>query len=153
MTNMTNKTNKVIPHLCIQGAASAIEFYEKAFGAREVYRLADPADGRLGHAEIEIGGSRLMLADEYPDHGALSPRTLGGSPVTLHLQVDDVEAVAERAVAAGARLVRPVADQFYGERTARLEDPFGHVWHLAQTTEEVSPEEMQRRYNAMGSSS
>lgn len=139
---------QVIPYLHVKGADRAIEFYQQAFGATEVMRLAEPG-GRIGHAEIHIGESRVMLADEYPEHAIVGPQTLGGSPVSLSLSVDDVDAVVARAVAAGARLLRPVADQFYGERTGKLEDPFGHVWHISTTTEEVSVEEMQRRFAAM----
>ena len=136
------------PYLCVKGAASAIEFYEKAFGAKEVLRLAEPG-GRIGHAEIRIGEARIMLADEYPELGFLSPPSIGGSAVSIALEVEDVDAVAARAVAAGAKLTRPVRDEFYGERSGKLEDPFGHVWQVSTPIEEVSAEEMQRRYDAL----
>jgi PhnB protein len=136
------------PYLCCKGAANAIEFYKKAFGATEVLRLAEPG-GRIGHAEIKIGTAIIMLADEYPEMDVRSPLTLGGSPVTIHLYVEDVDALASRAVGAGAKLLRPVEDQFYGDRSGRLSDPFGHVWIISTHTEDVSPAEMQRRYEAM----
>jgi PhnB protein len=137
-----------VPYLCCKDAARAIEFYKQAFGATEVMRLAEPS-GRIGHAEIKIGTALLMLADEYPEMDVRSPQSLGGSPVTIHLYVDDVDALADRAVGAGAKLLRPVADQFYGDRSGRLSDPFGHVWIISTHTEDVAPEEMQRRYQAM----
>ena len=139
---------QVIPYLHVKGSARAIEFYQQAFGATEVMRLTEP-NGRIAHAEIRIGEARIMLADEYPEHAIVGPQTLGGSSVDLSLTVDDVDAVVARAVAAGARLLRPVADQFYGERTGKLEDPFGHVWDVSMTLEEISAEEMQRRFYAM----
>lgn len=136
------------PYLCCKGAAKAIDFYKEAFGAVETMRLAEPA-GRIGHAELRIGNAAIMLADEYPDMGVVSPATLGGSPVSIHLYVDDVDAVFEQAVAAGAKATRPPADQFYGDRSASLEDPFGHKWMVATHIEDVSPEDMQKRYDAM----
>jgi PhnB protein len=134
------------PYLVVDGAAEAIAFYTHAFGAKETMRLAEPS-GRIGHAEITIGKALVMLADEFPEMNIRGPRALGGSPVTLHLQVDDVDAVAARAVDAGATVVFPVKDQFYGERSGRFTDPFGHVWVLSTHIEDVSPEEMQRRYD------
>lgn len=139
---------QVIPYLQVKGAASAIEFYRQAFGATEVLRLTEPG-GRIGHAEILIDGARVMLADEYPEHGIVGPQSLGGTSASLNLMVEDADAVAARAVAAGAKLVKPVEDQFYGERAGKLEDPFGHVWHVSTTREEMSPEEMQRRFAAL----
>lgn len=136
------------PYLSIKGAAAAIEFYKKAFGATEAMRMAGP-DGRIGHAEILIGKARIMLADEHPEINFLSPRTLGGSPVTIHLYVEDVDRLAAQAEAAGAKVLRAVADQFYGDRSGSLEDPFGHVWHFATHKEDVSNEEMQRRMAAL----
>jgi PhnB protein len=136
--------HSITPYLAIAGAADAIAFYKKAFGATEVMRMAAPG-GKVGHAEVEIGGSRIMLSDEYPDMGFLSPKTTGGSPVGLHLYVEDVDAVARQAVAAGAKEVRPVKDQFYGDRTGTIEDPFGHVWHIATHKEDLSPDELKRR--------
>ena len=138
----------VTPYLCIKGAASAIEFYKKAFGATEELRLMDPS-GRVGHAEIRIGEGRIMLADEFPEYDNLGPQSRGGSSGGLALQVDDVDAAAEQAVAAGAEVLSPVADQFYGDRSGKLEDPFGHIWHLSTRIEELSQEEMQRRYDAL----
>lgn len=136
----------VTPYLVVAGAAEAIAFYAKAFGATETMRLVEPS-GRIGHAEITIGNALVMIADEHPEMGIRGPRALGGSPVTLVVQVDDVDAVATQAVAAGAKVVFPVKDQFYGERSGRFEDPFGHVWILSTHVEDVSPEEMQRRYD------
>jgi PhnB protein len=138
----------VTPYLVVAGAAEAIAFYAKAFGATETMRLVEPS-GRIGHAEITIGNALVMIADEHPEMGIRGPRALGGSPVTLVVQVDDVDAVATQAVAAGAKVVFPVKDQFYGERSGRFEDPFGHVWILSTHVEDVSPEEMQRRYDKL----
>lgn len=135
------------PYLIVKDAAAAITFYERAFGARESFRLTGP-DGRIGHAELEIAGAVLMLADEYPEFGALGPVAVGGSPVSLHLSVEEVDAVLARAESLGATLLRRAKDEFYGERTGMIADPFGHKWHLATRTEEVSPEEMQQRWNA-----
>jgi PhnB protein len=134
----------VTPYLILRGAGDAIAFYEKAFGAEEVMRIGGPG-GRIGHAEIKIGDSRLMLAEEHPEIGALSPKTVGGSPVSIHLYVEDVDAAVERAVAVGAKLVRPVADQFYGDRTGGIEDPFGYRWFIATRQEDLTSEEIRRR--------
>jgi PhnB protein len=134
------------PYLVVEGAAQAIAFYTRAFGAKETMRLAEPG-GRIGHAQITIGDALVMLADEHPEMDIRGPKALGGSPVTLHLQVDDVDTAAARAVAAGATVVFPVKDQFYGKRSGRFEDPFGHVWILSTHVEDVSSEEMQRRYH------
>jgi PhnB protein len=136
--------HSVTPYLIVKGAAQAIAFYEQAFGAQELYRMPGP-DGRVGHAELRIGDSRIMLADEHPEVGALSPGSVGGSPVTIHLYVEDVDATFARATAAGARTTRPVADQFYGDRLGILTDPFGHVWSVATHREDVSEDEMRRR--------
>ena len=136
------------PYICVKGAAAAIKFYERAFGAKEQMRLATP-DGTIGHAEIKIGSAPIMLADEFPGMGVLSPQTLGGSPVTIHLYVEDVDAMAARFVAAGGKVIRPVEDQFYGDRGGKLEDPFGHHWWLATHKEDVSPDEMRRRAAAL----
>ena len=136
--------HSITPYLAIAGAADAIAFYQKAFGATEVMRMAAPG-GKVGHAEVEIGGSRIMVADEHPDMGFLSPKTIGGSPVGLHLYVEDVDAVTRQAVAAGAKELRPVKNQFYGDRTGTIEDPFGHVWHIATHKEDLSPDELKRR--------
>ena len=134
----------VTPYLIARKASAAIEFYKKAFGAEEVYRLAMP-DGRVGHAELRIGGSVVMLADEFPEMGAKSPAALGGTPVSLLLYVADSDAVAAGAVAAGAKVKRPVVDQFYGDRSGTFEDPFGHVWTIATRKENLTPEEISRR--------
>ena len=134
----------VTPYLSVQGASAAIDFYTKAFGATEVLRLAGP-DGKLGHAEIQIGDSRVMLADEFPPMNFRAPRTVGGTPVHIHLYVQDVDAIYARALAAGAKTLRPIADQFYGDRSVSLEDPFGHVWHVASRKEDLTLEEIARR--------
>jgi PhnB protein len=133
------------PYLCVNGASDAIEFYKKAFGATEVYRLAEP-DGKIGHAEIRIGRAVIMLADEYPDLGHRSPKSLGGTPVKIHLYVEDVDAAVSRAYDAGAKILQPVKDEFYGDRNGSFEDPFGHIWFIATRKENVSPEEIQRRF-------
>ncbi|HYX74245.1 MAG TPA: VOC family protein [Steroidobacteraceae bacterium] len=132
------------PYLIVQGAADAIEFYKRAFGATEMLRMADP-QGRVGHAEIRIGDSVIMLADEHPGMGYRGPRALGGSSVSILLYLEDVDTVFERAVKAGARALRPVTNQFYGDRSGTLEDPFGHVWTIATHVEDVPPEELKRR--------
>lgn len=136
--------HSLTPYLAVDDGARAIAFYQEAFGATEVMRMPRP-DGKVGHAELQIGDSRIMLADEYPDMGFRSPKTYGGSPVGLHLYVEDVDAVARQAVAAGAKELRPVKDQFYGDRTGSFEDPFGHVWHIATHKEDLSPDELKRR--------
>jgi PhnB protein len=136
--------NTITPYLSIKGAAEAIEFYRKAFGATEVMRMAQP-DGRVGHAELKIGDSKFMLADEFPDMDFRGPHSLGGTPVHLHMYVEDVDAVVDRALAAGAKLARPVQDQFYGDRSGSVTDPYGHVWHVATHKEDLSMEEMRRR--------
>ncbi len=135
----------VTPYLIVRDAARAIDFYAKAFGARELFRLSEP-DGKIGHAELAIGHATIMLADEYPDFGALSPPTVGGSPVKLRLEVADADAVIARAVAAGATVLRPPKDQFYGDRSGMILDPFGHSWFIAAPIGDVSPAEMQRRF-------
>ena len=139
----------VSPYLIVDDAPRALEFYKKAFGARELMRHAGP-DGRIGHAEIRIGDSIVMLADEHLEINAKSPKTVGGTPVRLHLYVKDVDAVARQATAAGAKTVRPVQTQFYGDRNGMLEDPFGHQWHVSTHVEDVSPAELRRRAAQMG---
>jgi PhnB protein len=139
------------PYLFIRGAADAIEFYKKAFGAIELFRMPRP-DGRVGHAEIKIGDSPIMLADEHAEMGARSPQTVGGCPMLLHLYVPDVDALFAQAVAAGATVKRPIENQFYGDRSGGLEDPFGFTWYLATHIEDVSPEEMKRRLESAGKS-
>ena len=135
------------PYLIVQGAADAIEFYKRAFGATEMLRMADP-QGRVGHAEIRIGDSVIMLADEHPGMGYRAPRSLGGSSVSILLYLEEVDAVFERATRAGAKVLRPVANQFYGDRSGTLEDPFGHIWTIATHVEDVPPEELRRRAEA-----
>jgi PhnB protein len=134
----------ITPYLSIKGAADAIDFYKRAFGATEVMRFAQP-DGRIGHAEVRIGDSRVMLADEFPDMDFRSPHAIGGSPVHLHMYVDNSDAIVNQAVAAGAKLVRPVQDQFYGDRSGSVADPYGHVWHVSTHKEDLSMEELQKR--------
>jgi len=134
----------ITPYLSLKGAADAIEFYKKAFGATELMRIAQP-DGRVGHTELQIGDSRIMMADEFPEMDFKSPAAFGGTPVHIHLYVPDVDATVGRAVAAGARVLRPVQDQFYGDRSGTLADPWGHVWHVATHVEDLSPEEIGRR--------
>ena len=138
--------HSVTPYLIVKDAARALDFYKKAFGAVEVFRFDDPSHGgRIGHAEIKIGDSHVMLADEYPEMGHKGPAALGGTPVSIVLYVEDVDAVFDRAVAAGAESKRAVADQFYGDRLGTVKDPFGHLWSIATHKEDVSMEEMQRR--------
>jgi PhnB protein len=136
--------NRVSPYLIVNGAERALEFYKQAFGAVEIFRHKAP-DGKIGHAEVRIGDTIIMVADEFPAHDAHGPRKFGGSPVSLHVYCDDVDAVATKAVAAGGKMKRPVADQFYGDRLGTLEDPFGHTWHLSTHIEDVPPEELDRR--------
>jgi PhnB protein len=144
--------HRVTPYLCCRDTAGAIDFYTKVFGATEVMRLVAP-NGKVGHAEIKIGKCVLMLSDEYPEMDVKSPQTLGGTPVTIHLYVEDVDATVERAVAAGAKLTRPVADQFYGDRSGQIVDPSGHRWHVATHIEDVAPDELSRRHDALYGSS
>jgi PhnB protein len=136
------------PYLTVKGAAEAIEFYRKAFGATELSRFVDTG-GRIGHAELQIGNSRIMLSDEYPETGILSPLSLGGSSVAIHLYVDNVDTVARQAIAGGATVVRPVESQFYGDRAGKIQDPFGHIWWIATHVEDLSPEEAHRRATAL----
>jgi PhnB protein len=139
--------HSVTPYLIINGAADALEYYKKAFGATELFRMPAP-EGKIGHAEIKIGDSPIMLADEFPEMGYKSPKSLGGSPVSIMIYVDDVDTVFKQAVDAGGKEQRPIKDQFYGDRSGTLEDPFGHVWHVATHKEDISPEEMERRAKA-----
>ncbi|HML28917.1 MAG TPA: VOC family protein [Hyphomicrobium sp.] len=150
MSEVQEKTNgirsedcqAVTPHLVCAGAADAIEFYKKAFGAEELMRLAG-ANGKLMHAAIKIGNASIMLVDELPEWGALSPLTLGGSPVTIHLYVPDVDAFVARAVKAGALLRMPVEDMFWGDRYGIIEDPFGHKWSVATHQRDMSNQEIE----------
>ncbi len=135
---------RVTPYLSVAGAAAAVEFYTQVFGATERMRFPGPG-GTIGHCEMELGDSIIMLADESPEIGFLSPKTLGGSPVIISMYVEDVDEVVSRAVQAGATVVRPVEDQFYGDRSGQFDDPFGHRWSVASRVEDVPPEEMERR--------
>jgi PhnB protein len=135
---------QVIPYLHVDGAAAAIEFYEKVLGAKERMRMPGP-DDKLGHAELDLGNGLIMLADEFPDMGARGPKSVGGTPVTIHAYVDDVDAVFQAALAEGATATREVENQFYGDRTGQFEDPFGHKWSVATHVEDVPPDEMEKR--------
>ena len=143
--------HSVTPHLVCAGAAKAIEFYRKAFGAEEQSRMPGP-DGRLMHAAVKIGDSVVMLADEMPEWGSLGPASLKGSPVTIHLYVDDADKFVERAVKAGAKVTMPVAEQFWGDRYGKLEDPFGHHWSVGTHVRDVSREEMDEAMKEMAKS-
>ena len=138
----------VSPYLIVANAAEAIDFYKRAFGAEELYRLDDPS-GRIGHAELRFGDTVVMLADEFPDFGALAPARFGGSPVRLHLSVSDADAVLELAVSEGATLVRPASDEFHGDRSGMVVDPYGHSWFVSAKTADVTVDEMQRRYTKL----
>jgi PhnB protein len=138
----------VTPYLVLDGASQAIDFYKKAFGATELFRMPMPG-GKIGHAEIRIGNSVVMMADEQPEMGYRGPSAYGGTPVSLMFYVEDVDNVYNRAIAAGAKSLKPVADQFYGDRSGSLTDPFGHVWTIATHKEDVAPEEMDRRMAEM----
>jgi PhnB protein len=141
--------HSVTPYLICDGAAQAIEFYKKAFGAVEVARMAMP-NGKLGHAEIKIGDSFIMLADESPEAGVRSPKSYGGSPISVLLYVENVDAVAGQAVSAGGKITRPLKDEFYGDRTATVVDPFGHTWYIHTHIKDVTPEEMKKAMQAAG---
>ena len=136
--------HSVTPYLICKGAAAAIDFYKRAFGAVELMRMEGP-DGNIGHAEVKIGNSPIMLADEHPAMNALSPSSIGGSPVGLMIYTDDCDAMYHRSVEAGATVFRPLMDQFYGDRNGQVDDPFGHRWTIATHKEDVTPEEMDRR--------
>ena len=136
-----------IPYLSVSNASEAIAFYKRAFGAEE--KLCIAHEGKVGHAELAIGEARIMLCDEFPDHDSLSPHTIGGTPVMIHLYVEDVDTFSSRAVAAGLKVLRPVADLFYGDRGGKFEDPFGHRWWFATRKEDVPPDELRRRAAAL----
>jgi len=142
--------NSVTPYLVVKGEAQAIEYYKKIFGATETIRMNGP-DGKVGHAELKIGNSHIMLADENPDmgQGHTSPATTGGSPVSLYVYLPDVDQVVARAAAEGAKILKPVQDQFYGDRNGFIQDPFGHLWGIATHVEDVSPKDMQERMKKM----
>ena len=135
--------HSVTPYLIVDGAANAIEYYKKAFGATELFRMDH--EGKVGHAELKIGDSPIMIADEYPQMGYRSPKALGGTPVSIMIYVEDVDTVYKRAIDAGAKEVKPLQDQFYGDRSGTVADPFGHKWTIATHVEDVAPEEMTRR--------
>jgi uncharacterized glyoxalase superfamily protein PhnB len=139
---------EVFPYLRVQNAPAAIEFYQAAFGATEKYRLTEPG-GRIGHCELDFGGTTVMVSEEYPERGIVGPQTVGGTTFSLHLHVDDADALIARAVRAGAKVLREPVDQFYGERSGSVRDPFGHEWLIGHDIEKVTPEEMQRRYDAV----
>jgi uncharacterized glyoxalase superfamily protein PhnB len=141
-------THELFAYLGAKDAAKAIDFYSKAFGAKEKFRLTEPS-GRIGHAELDFDGTTLMLADEFPEYGLPGPQTLGGTPVTIHLHVDNADEVIRRAVAHGAEILMEPKDQFYGERSGSIRDPFGHRWNIGHHIEDVTPAEMQRRYTEM----
>jgi uncharacterized glyoxalase superfamily protein PhnB len=141
--------HELFAYLRLKDAAKAIEFYQQAFGASEKFRLCEPGSGRIGHAELDFDGATLMLSDEFPEYDIKGPQSLGGTTLTIHLHVDDADEVLRRAVAAGGTLVRPATDQFYGERSGTVRDPFGHEWNVGHEIEKLTPEEMQRRYDAM----
>ena len=140
--------SSVTPYLTVHDASKALEFYQQAFGAIETLRLTDP-EGKIGHAEVQIGDAPVMLSDEFPGMGSPSPKTLNGSAVVLHLYVEDVDAFVSKAVDAGATVLMEVSDQFYGDRMGKLQDPFGHIWTVATHKEDVSPEELEKRFHTM----
>lgn len=140
--------HSITPYLVVRGAAEAIAFYERAFGASELMRVGSP-DGKIGHAELQIGDSRIMMADEHPEMNVLAPQSPGSSGVGICLYVPNVDEVVQRAMDAGAKVERPLADQFYGDRSATLTDPFGHNWTIATHIEDVSPDEIDRRMSEM----
>ena len=142
------KIHELFAYLTVRNAAEAIDFYIKVFGVKEKFRLVEPS-GRIGHAELDFNGATLMLADEFPEFGFMGPLTAGNPAVTIHLHVDNADEVIKRAVEAGAQLEREPQDQFYGERSGSFRDPFGHRWNIGHSIEEVSPDEMQRRYSAL----
>ncbi|AKU89814.1 VOC family protein [Vulgatibacter incomptus] len=140
--------HEMYPYLRVRNAAKAIEFYRDVFGATEKLRLVEPS-GRIGHCELLVAGATLMVSEEFPEYGILGPESLGGTSLSIHLHVDDADELLRRACDAGAELVRPPADHFYGERSGTVRDPFGHEWLIGHAIEEVSPEEMQKRYTEM----
>jgi len=144
----TSPVHELYANLCVRDAAAAANFYSRAFGATERFRLVEPS-GRIGHLELQVGPAVLMLADEFPEYGFSAPPPEGATGMTLHLHVDNADEMARQAVAAGAQMLSEPADQFIGERSCRLRDPFGHTWLLGHSIEQVTPEEMQRRYTAM----
>ena len=142
---------RVTPYLHVEGASAAIDFYTEILGATETMRMPGDTPDSIGHAELQLGNSVIMLADEFPGMGALGPKSIGGSPVTIHVYVEDVDAVFDKAVRAGARALQEPTDQFYGDRSGQFEDPFGHRWNVASHVEDVPPDEMQRRMAELSS--
>lgn len=136
------------PYICCNDATSALSFYKTAFGAKELMRMPMP-DGKIAHAEIQIAGARIMLSDEFPEWNCLSPVSIGGSATTVMIYFEDVDSVVEQAVSAGAKVLQPLTDQFYGDRSCKLQDPYGHVWMFATHKEDVAPDELQRRAEAL----
>lgn len=149
MSSSSNRIHEAFAYLCVRDSAAAIDFYTRAFGASECYRLTEPS-GRIGHAELKLGDSAvLMLSDEFPEYGIHAPAPGAEPPMRIHLHVDNADAMAQQAVACGATLLSEPSDAFYGERSCRLRDPFGHIWLIGHSIEEVSQEEAQRRYTEM----
>jgi PhnB protein len=142
------KIRQVFPYLRVRGAPEAIEYYKNAFGAVEKFRLVEPG-GRVGHAELDFGGTTIMLSDEYPEFGIQGPQSIGATSMSIHLHVDDADEVIRRATAAGGTVLREPQDHFYGERSGTVRDPYGHEWNVGHEIEKVEPEEMQRRYSEM----
>jgi uncharacterized glyoxalase superfamily protein PhnB len=142
------RIHELFAYLRVKNAANAIEFYEAAFGAKEKYRLTEPS-GRIGHAELDFDGTTVMLSEEFPEHGITGPETVGGTTVSLHLHVENADEMIARAVEAGAKVLREPKDQFYGERSGTVRDPFGHEWLVGHSIEDVAPSEMQRRYDEL----
>jgi PhnB protein len=140
--------HEMFPYLCVNNAIDAIDFYVKAFGAKETFRLVEPS-GRVGHAELEFGSATLMLADEFPEFGIRSPASIGATAVTIHLHVDNADELIQRAADAGATIERAPQDEFYGERGGVIRDPFGHRWNIGHSIEQITPDEMQRRYTKL----
>lgn len=140
--------HEVHAHLCVKNAAHAITFYSQVFAAKEKFRLTEPS-GRIGHAQLDFNGTTVMLADEFPEYEVQGPHALGGTPVTIHLQVDDADALIRKAVELGATVEMEPQDQFYGERSGTIRDPFGHRWTISHNIEELAPEEMQSRYTEL----
>lgn len=140
--------HELYPYLRVTNASEAVRFYKTAFGATELFRLVEPG-GRVGHVELDFDGTKLMVSEEFPEMGILGPESIGGTSVSLHLHVDDADEVIRRAAHAGGEVVRPATDQFHGERSGTVRDPFGHEWLIGHELEKVTPEEMQRRYTAM----
>jgi PhnB protein len=149
MADSLTSPHSLCPYLAVKGAQAAIDFYVQALGARVEFRLIDPSDGRIGHAELLFGATRVFIADEYPDFGAVGPETIGGSPVKFHLDVADADAFVANAVRHGATILRAVKLEFHGDRTGLIADPFGYSWFIGSRAEEVSAEEMQRRWDTM----